>query len=314
MIKDIFKLKKNSWHLNLMKWIWGYNENNFRNMCPYFWLTIFNVVFLPFIAFLFGIRELFFISISCLDKLFQAYEKRCNERELIWLKEMEIKVKEDIKNNKLNKNLLYNLHMGCNGRDKKYHKLWSRFNYENREVLWEKYMTEEKKEREKKEIIIKPKKEISLEKKKTKEQQIAKLIIVVKHLLKVVLVGVGLIVAYLLFLLIKWMTTFNWIKIGIIALKIIIGLGFLGLVIFVAYTIVISVAQLWCLYGKYCIPCDENRKKIGNFFPMFLLPFKWIWKGLCYVGRGIKLIWEIIVTLKQDNCPGIEWVEEGEET
>lgn len=36
--KDTFVLKRNAWHVKLMKQIWGYNYYDFSNMCPYFWL------------------------------------------------------------------------------------------------------------------------------------------------------------------------------------------------------------------------------------------------------------------------------------
>lgn len=47
MIAEYFTLKKNSWHVKLMKEIWGYTHRDFPNMCPYFWLSIFNVLISP---------------------------------------------------------------------------------------------------------------------------------------------------------------------------------------------------------------------------------------------------------------------------
>ena len=41
-MNDFFVLKKNSWHVKLMKFIWDYDYRDFPNMCPYFWLSVFN--------------------------------------------------------------------------------------------------------------------------------------------------------------------------------------------------------------------------------------------------------------------------------
>jgi hypothetical protein len=49
MIKDIFKLKKQGWHSRLMKLTWGWTYEDFSHMCPYFWLSIVNVVIFPFV-------------------------------------------------------------------------------------------------------------------------------------------------------------------------------------------------------------------------------------------------------------------------
>jgi len=40
-----FSLKKDGWYCSLMNYIWGVNaETRFTNMCPFFWLTIFNLL------------------------------------------------------------------------------------------------------------------------------------------------------------------------------------------------------------------------------------------------------------------------------
>jgi hypothetical protein len=45
MIKDVFVLKSNSWHSKLMKYMWNLDNKNFSHICPYFWLSVFNVFF-----------------------------------------------------------------------------------------------------------------------------------------------------------------------------------------------------------------------------------------------------------------------------
>lgn len=44
MFKDVFVLKKTSWHVRMMKYIWGLDYKDFTHMCPYWWLSVFNFV------------------------------------------------------------------------------------------------------------------------------------------------------------------------------------------------------------------------------------------------------------------------------
>ncbi len=49
MFKDVFVLKKNSYHAKMMKWIWNLNYYDFSHMCPYWWLSVFNhIIFIPY--------------------------------------------------------------------------------------------------------------------------------------------------------------------------------------------------------------------------------------------------------------------------
>lgn len=47
MIKDTFVLKKGSWHSRLMRYTWNLSHKDFSHICPYFWLSIFNVIICP---------------------------------------------------------------------------------------------------------------------------------------------------------------------------------------------------------------------------------------------------------------------------
>lgn len=55
MIFETFALNKNAWHVKLMRYCWKLDHTDFTNMCPYFWLTICNCVFVPFIAVVKGV-------------------------------------------------------------------------------------------------------------------------------------------------------------------------------------------------------------------------------------------------------------------
>jgi protein-S-isoprenylcysteine O-methyltransferase Ste14 len=77
MIKDVFTLKKTSWHCKLMKWTWKFSPEDFTHLCPYFWLTIFNIILSPI---LFLLRT----PILTLIEAYIKIEVRMEER---WLRE-----------------------------------------------------------------------------------------------------------------------------------------------------------------------------------------------------------------------------------
>lgn len=59
MTDSKFVLSKNSWHVKLMKFIWNLDHKAFSYMCPYFWLSVFNVlIIVPFLP-IKGIKVLF---------------------------------------------------------------------------------------------------------------------------------------------------------------------------------------------------------------------------------------------------------------
>lgn len=77
MFKDIFTLKKTSWHAKYMYWIWNFYPEEFRNMCPYFWLSVFNVVFSPIIIPI----KLVFFGILWFVTMFEERTARIRARE-----------------------------------------------------------------------------------------------------------------------------------------------------------------------------------------------------------------------------------------
>ncbi|HEY9485716.1 MAG TPA: hypothetical protein VIQ04_03660, partial [Nitrososphaeraceae archaeon] len=49
MLKDVFVLRRNSWHSKIMSFIWKLEPTDFSHMCPYFWITILNLlIIIPF--------------------------------------------------------------------------------------------------------------------------------------------------------------------------------------------------------------------------------------------------------------------------
>lgn len=75
MFKDVFALKKNSWHAKLMKYIWTtISHKDFSHMCPYFWLSILNVIIVVPVF-------LYRISISPIVKFISSKMKSIAEKQ-----------------------------------------------------------------------------------------------------------------------------------------------------------------------------------------------------------------------------------------
>jgi len=48
--KASVKLSKRSWHYRLLKFVWGEDVREFNNLCPYYWLMVFNMFVVIFVA------------------------------------------------------------------------------------------------------------------------------------------------------------------------------------------------------------------------------------------------------------------------
>ncbi len=339
MIADIFILKKNSWHAKLMHWIWNYHYWEFRNMCPYFWLTVFNCVFIIPIAIV-KITQKVCISLAGVIDDWQAdYRARCEYKEeqarRQFVKELEqLQDYTDFSSVPKDKlELLKKARDNNNRMDDRFHDpraiAFRSINYDLRrkfegwlddfdDLLWNQEhekrkikKEEDRKRKEKINALLTPVKQNSA-------KAISQLTILVKFVLKLtagaILVGIG----YLIYLGVQFAANWNWPKIGLYAIASILAAAIIilaGIIIFlICRWIVIFIAYLVCRYGPYCIPCERRRTKLYNGFITFLdyvlvlfYPFVVLWNILKALWSGLKLLWQVIVALKQNNCPGIEW-------
>lgn len=73
-----FELKKNSWHLWVMNYIWNLDETDFQYMCPYFWLSLVNVfvLFLP----IFIVKTFIIKPIKWVGYKLESYSKKRGEK------------------------------------------------------------------------------------------------------------------------------------------------------------------------------------------------------------------------------------------
>ena len=50
-MKGLVKIREKDWHFKLIKYCWGINPKVFKNLCPYFWLTMASILLVLPIAF-----------------------------------------------------------------------------------------------------------------------------------------------------------------------------------------------------------------------------------------------------------------------
>lgn len=50
MIFEEITLNKNAWHAKLMTLTWGWDVKDFPSFCPYFWITLFNMIISPLVG------------------------------------------------------------------------------------------------------------------------------------------------------------------------------------------------------------------------------------------------------------------------
>lgn len=74
----IVKLSTASWHHRLQVWNWGEWHHTYTNLCPYFWLTIFCILFIPFRIILNILISMGHYSIIVIEKISKAYKLNKN--------------------------------------------------------------------------------------------------------------------------------------------------------------------------------------------------------------------------------------------
>jgi hypothetical protein len=306
MIQDVFKLKKKSWHMSLMTWIWGYKYYDFPNMCSYFWLSILNIIIAPLVV----LGRGFIMVMVALDNYSTKYRRQCEERELQWYKDQlesikknpEGKLAKKVLNAKINYYLSdrYKISGRMNRLIDKLYWLDMDLANEIRDKAWD--IAQEKRKEKRKEQMA------ASDKPKSTRQTIGENTVLIKKVVKVLVVGLTVVMLYLLFLLTKWMITLNWAHIlyvtGVAILKFLVGMVITALLIVVIIGIGKLVKFLYCNYAQYCIPCEERRESIATLFLSIgkgiIFPFVWIWQGLV-------VLWQVLKALKEDNCPAIDW-------
>lgn len=331
MIKDVFKFKKKSWHARLMKFVWGYDPKDFRNMCPYFWLSVVNVICLPLLLVIM-VFILLGKGIVKLTQLSQAsVDRACDTRIMKWAaKKTENWWKDDdlimVVGKYIEPDSYGNDGFYFYGDEKarKYREFFNALSAEDKKKLWDRYdarLAEIKAEAAKAQREQWDRQQHEAEKKRLRDSsravRIGKATVVIKTVFKILVWPILAFIGYLFFLLIvsatKW--DYSWIPGMFYCLYVVFG-TLLGLGLLV-YSILVFSRWMNCKLQGVCIPCEERRRKIARgfkfcfswlrFFGVVRWPFIWVGRFFRSIWRGIVFLWDIMIAFKQNNCPAIEW-------
>jgi len=322
MIKDVFKFSKTSWHAKLMEFVWGYKATDFRNMCPYFWLSVVNIVFiLPIL-----IAKFFIVGIKLAGRLLGAIitsvDSACESKAAIWLEDKVDKVFQDTDYADLV------INAGITWGDTKSHrnlrKVW--FNipvmrrqelvkaYEIRKELW---AVDEAKVAEERRELNKLKREREEKGRASKAARIGKITMIIKKVVNIIKWPVFAGLLYLLYIGVVFLFNlftsldYSWIPNFLYDMYIVIGTA-VGIVLFLI-PVCYFASWISCRLKGMCLPCEIRQEKLIAFFMWFkwlaftIYPFIGLWWLLKQLWSGIVTFIELLIAIKQDNCPGVEW-------
>lgn len=79
--EKLIKISENDWHFKLIKYVWKINPKMFRNLCPYFWLTIASLFCCPFVMVLKSLKKLWDVFYD-FDQI--NYTKRLSKEQIYY--------------------------------------------------------------------------------------------------------------------------------------------------------------------------------------------------------------------------------------
>ncbi len=285
MIKDVFVLRKSSWHMKLMKWIWNLDYRDFSHICPYFWMSVANVIIVPIVAFF---RGLVWLLKHTIDWIIDAIEACVENRYQRWVDSIKDNPDEFLsKSAKLCKkdyneisNLLFD---------------YNRFPDPVQRLKYYEKLVEARREWEAQRVAKESRGSLrSAQAALTRKQRINTVVKYVKPV--AVTIGWGLMIALaivILFLLWKLIVVIStvpaksWKTFGLVVIGFLAGaLIVLGLFAFLRW----AVTRIAC-----SVPSETPGwvKAIG-------IPFKWLF-------TGIATLWDIVTTMASNSCPFIDW-------
>lgn len=273
-----FSLSKSSWHAKLMKFVWGFKPEDFSHMCPYFWLTIFNLfIIIPFAPF-----KLIWLGLTW---VFDTFDNMAR------MKKQESKEKLHAYVDTLTPEHP-DLPLIVRGSYSRYNAIidylfFTKMDDSKRRPLLEKLM--DLMEEYRAENSVKQR-EIDA-KKLSNKQRINKILNFIKPVTTILLYAIGIaavigvvwLIGSLIILLVSEPAALSVFLSVLGAIGVVVALGF-GVFLLVSY-----------------LHSDDSEEKEDNKFLMALgSPFRWI-------GRGFVKLADIIVTIYRNSCPPIDW-------
>lgn len=282
MFKDKFVLHKNSWHLSMMRYIWGFTHRDFSHMCPYFWLSILNLLIIPFVA---AWKTFVAILVWLADSVDEGF--------IIWEQRQYVRYENLYKNDKgrfrklvlgMSERKFWRV-IDCRMEDSPY---LSQLKMERAKIESEQYYQRITKQRKKKESSL------------ANKQRITNLVMrfkAVGQFLLYVAAGatVGLVLLFV-WKLCAWLSSFHYGRFDLNK--------FVKLLLIFGELFIAAVATIVIIYGilQTCKAVGNWLYKKAKWFRFLAIPFVWLWKG-------VTTIMEIVVQIYHNNCPAVEWEE-----
>jgi hypothetical protein len=342
MIKDVFVLRKSSYHVKIMYYIWKLSPEDFSHMCPYWWLSIFNhIVIVPFFCFKFTLklcykylRNLFQLVGTLFEMLFDYIDRLEQERiekELEYYKKnpdkltkvtssrlKKLKQKSDYDSYKLITNILNDLRVKTykSEIEKKNLKLKSQFMAicdlpEKNELLengnYIKFMEEKIKKDKLKAKLLEQERIIN------NKKRINKILKIIKPILTILAYVIGTIIILLaLFYIIKGVSYIidsianisqkKWDKFIDV-----ISTGFTFIILTILSLVIIYILIRFISKLNISITIPFNYRKFFNKLasPFVLLYKYFILIPIKFIINSIKFIIQMV----KNECPAIKWID-----
>lgn len=275
-MKTEFTLKADGWYVKLMKFIWGLDHSDFPNMCPFFWLTLLNIVMIIPICIIKILIVLFTFIRRPFTKLFNKWDDYLREKQR----------EEDEKINNLS--------------EEEFEKFLKSFGYSQLKKFGIKHNLNDSKFRIYRHLrgLAHNHERVQKEERKqvvTKKMKAMKNLWIAKIIGKMLII-ISIILALLL--LTKFVMFLCTLKVDIDGLIIVLkafGWGVpITAVVILLYKAFKYVFSLIGFHGR------DVFGSIGNG----------VLNGFTWIGKGFKTIGQIIYTLYKGNCPGITWKTE----
>ncbi len=275
MIKDVFQLKKNSWHAKLMKFTWNLDTRDFSYMCPYFWLTAFNVIFIPVILLLKGFVKIVVFVIDKIEEINDIRSEQWNQAYYHILKhnpDEQLKLLRMDFDNKKNRKYVNFLFF-----------FLGRIDYNWKNKLIDDRLTERHK--------IKTELYNSLANGaiKTSKERINSILKIIKPVVRVILILISAAVLFLIGCILDWFVLYlvhlpssSWVKV----IKSVTG-------------VIVGFIICAIIYHLFSYLNETSGSKIGKIISY---PFRVIWK---IITKTIQFIAAMI----KESCPAIKWVD-----
>lgn len=279
MLKESFTLKKNGWYVKLMTYIWGFKHTDFSHMCPFWWLTIFNLIIIIPVF----VTKVSWKVISWPIRALSDYNTN-----------IDIKREEALIDRLRSTKAEFDFVLDLND---KLRNIAMEFLYDNNYKIYDVLNTilseRRRNNMKKQENKLRNKKKASMNRK----ERINKILGIIKPVISIIAYILGLVlllgILYLIKLFIVYLINLPsdaWYNVGIV-------FAIVGGAVIIAFSLVFLLKIIIKPRTYNYNPTPNAFEKVGGFIAK---PFVWI-------AKGIYTIFSILIEIIKNNCPAIDW-------